>query len=175
MDNYLIVPITKSPHSKGRIGPVKMQDWYRGLAKAVLLQRKFVGSKILILSNVHIRGEEHEADIYTRALYDFGVKEENLLVIKDCYETIGQIDVIKQVAKEANYKLIFVSTWLHFGRVWWLTRGMKIKHYIAFGIPRPRESLTDIILTFMFPIIDILGKKEWFRKKVIIHREQGIF
>lgn len=175
MDNYIIVPITKSPHTKGRIGPRELQDWYRGLAKTVFLQRKFLESKILIISNVHIEGEEHEADIYNKALQDLGIKREDIIVIKDCYETIGQIDTLKKINREGSYKLVLVSTWLHFGRVWWLARGMHVTHFIAFGIPRPRESLTDIFLTFLFPIVDILGKREWFRQKVITRRKEGKF
>lgn len=171
----LIVPITKSPHIKGRIGPVELQDWYQGINKAVLLFSRLPNSKILVISNVHISGEEHEADIYQRVLNEKSVEDKDLIIRKECFETIAQIDAIKKIAEEQNYKLVFVSTFLHFPRVWWLARGMNVAHYIAFGIPRPREALTDIVLTFLFPIIDIFGGRIWFQEKVIARRKEKVF
>ena len=144
MSNYFIIPVTKSPHKGGRVGSVYLQDWYQGVKKAVGLLKKIPNSKILIVSDVHIDGEEHEADIYVRALRGLGVRGEDMIVVKDCYETIGQIDIIKRMAKEHKARLIFVSTFMHYPRVRWLTTGMKAKHYVAFGIPRPREAVTDV-------------------------------
>ena len=175
MEKYFIVPITKSPHKRGRLGPVELQDWYQGVKKAVSLLKQIPDSKILIVSDVHIDGEEHEADIYVRALRGLGVGGEDMVVVKDCYETIGQVDMIKKIAKEQSYKLIFISTFLHFPRVWLLARGMNVKHYLALGLPRPREAITDIILSFLFPIIDVLGGRVWFQKKVLHRRKEGVF
>lgn len=175
MEKYFIVPITKSPHKRGRLGPVQLQDWYQGVKKAVTLFRRTPNSTVLVISNVHIQEEEHEADIYKKTLSKFNIHDENLLVVKDCYETIGQIDMIKKIAKEQSYKLIFISTFLHFPRVWWLARGMNVKHCVAFGLPRPREAITDIILSFLFPIIDVLGGRVWFQEKVVGRREEGKF
>jgi len=57
--------------------------------------------------------------------------------------------------------------------VWWLCRGKGVKHKVVFGIPRPFEIFYDITLAITFPIIDLLGKREWFLKKVTARRESG--
>ncbi len=175
MEKYLIVPVTKSPHKRGRIGPERLQDWYRGIVRAVSLQHKLKDSKILVLSDVCISGQEHEADIYERTLKKLGVRNDQMIVLHEGLETIKQIEYIRKMAEAGGYKVILVSTWLHGPRVAWLARGMHTRQYVAFGIPRPREALTDIALTFLFPIIDVFGGRKWFKEKVIGRRKEGKF
>lgn len=171
----LIVPLTKSPHS-GRIGKKEWQDWYRGLALAKKILRPGV-DKILVVSDVKIKGEKHEADIYVSALQELNVDTADIVVIKSAQETIGQIDVAKEIGQKENLSLVFISTWTHYLRVRWITFFDKIraKHFTTFGIPRPREAFTDLISTFLFPLIDILGLRKKFKERVSLRRKQGRF
>ena len=171
MIRYLIFPLTKSPHS-GRIGSKEGQDWYRGLVIARNMQRD-IGGRILVLSNVQIAGEEHEADLYAEALKELGVKDEYIVVVKEAQETVEQIKIAKEIADRADEKLIVISAFLHYPRVRYLCRGLGVAHRIVFGIPRPREAVTDIILTFLFPVIDLLGLREKFLEKVQNRRIGG--
>lgn len=175
MVEYLILPLTKSPHPSGRIGQTETQDWYRGLLKAKSFSKKYQ-AKILVISNVHIATERHEVEIYVDALKALGIKEPDMVVIKEAQETIGQLEIAAGIAEKERKTLLIISTFLHFLRVWWLCRvykNIKIRHSIAFGMPRPQEAITDILLTFLFPFFDVVGRRQWFVEKVIKQREKG--
>ncbi len=172
MKEYLILPLTKSPHQTGRIGPREKQDWHRGLVKAKDLQEK-TGGKILVISNVHIAGERHEADLYDMALRELDVSDENIMIVRKAQETIEQIEIAQRISDDLEKDLIIISTFLHYLRVRWLCLGQKFDHCIAFGIPRPKEAVTDIILIFIFPFLDLVGLRNWFLEKITKRRVSG--
>jgi len=163
--NILVVPLSKSPHSLGRIGPIRWQDWFRGLKKAVSIGKK-PKTKILVLSDVRVSGQPHEADIYSDALVKMGTV--SFRVIRECYETIEQVNYSIDLALQERKKLVFISTFLHYPRVQWLIktnpkmRLVQVKHYCAWGIPRPREAFTDLALMVIFPLIDFFGCRQRF-------------
>jgi hypothetical protein len=171
---YIIWPVAKNP-ATGRIGPKKFQDWYRGCVKAVKIEKKLLANgdsvKIAVVSAVHIKDKPAEADFIFSALEELGAK--NIHIDLKSYETIGELEAVQEIAIKENAELIIISTFGHYLRVRWLARKISAKHFVAFGIPRPKELITDIILTFLFPIIDLLGKRDWFRKKVESRRENG--
>lgn len=172
--NILIWPVAKNP-AMGRIGPKEWQDWYRGCAKAVKLERKLSSLghnvKIAVVSAVHIAG--HVAEVYyiMSALNELGAR--NVHKRLSSYETIGEMESVRGIAQQENAKLIVISTFGHYLRVAWLIRNMNAEHYIAFGLPRWRELITDAILTFLFPIIDSAGQRKWFLNKVVRRRISG--
>ncbi|MGC9602345.1 MAG: ElyC/SanA/YdcF family protein [Minisyncoccia bacterium] len=174
----LIIPLTKSPHFTGRYGPVEWQDWYRGLVKAKTLLELYkaqgVPAKILVLSAVQVTSEKSEVEIYTWALKKLGVDDGDIMVINKTQETIEQTEMVAMFIKK-GIQVVIISTWLHYLRVRWLCRGLKAKHYIVWGIPRPREAITDIMLTVLFPPIDLCGGREWFLKKTRERRLAGKF
>ncbi len=184
----IIIPVTKGPHPKGRFGPKEKQDWYRSLAKAVTIARKRK-SGILIISAMKIIGEEGEADTYRAALLEMGLEETadfsvmlgdcsdgKFIIIRECCETIGQMEEIALLARNFGFMPVFVSTLLHYLRVRWLAWGIRSEHYCSFkGRPRPREAITDLILTMAFPILDLLGLREWFQGCITKHRAGGKF
>ena len=174
MNGTIIVPIIKSPHSKGRIGPEKFQDWFRGLKKAVSIAIKSDG-EVLVISNAQYTNQSHESDLYCKALTKLSQVRHR--VIRDGRETIEQVDLSFKLAKEEKKELVFVSTFFHYPRVQWLIwrckSASKVSHYISFGIPRPREMLTDIALAFLFPLIDILGGRQLFIRAVNKRRIEG--
>jgi len=184
MKPLLIVPVTKGPHPTGRIGPQHLQDWWRGLviARRLLnLARKEREVMIYIVSDVQVAGEDHEVDLYIEALLSMGdYKTMELSCVRKCQETICQINHVLEYAERNNAEVIFVSTWLHYPRVRWLTwranASMNVKcwHKVVFGIPRPKEALTDFVLIFLFPVIDLMGKREWFLRKIERRRLSGV-
>lgn len=170
----LIVPLTKSPNKNGRYGDVYKQDWYRGIKKAKDLALLLPFSSICFLSNFAC-DKQSEMEIYCNAASDIGISETLLRKIPYGYETIGQVEYAGELAKQENAKIIFISTLSHFPRVWWICKraGITAQHKIVFGIPRPMEIITDIVLIFLYPVIDLLGKKSWFQNKLIQHRKEG--
>jgi hypothetical protein len=168
----LIVPLTKSPHS-GRIGPKEKQEWYQGLVLAQKLYEQ--GDLILVISDVQVAGEEHEANIYKNALESLGVSWINTHIVRQCQETTGQIEEASNIAFRRDLELVFISTWTHYLRVRWICFWDKVraKHVIAWGRPRPKEAVTDFILTFFFPILDICRQRRRFLKWVETRRKSG--
>lgn len=168
---FILLPLTKGPCAKGRVGPREWQDWYRGLVMTRKLLSRYPNSLVLILSNLQVEGERHEADIYCEAAIELGIP--HFVAIHETYETMGQLEYALEMAKEEGHTLVVISTWLHFPRVWWLCRGHEVKHHVAWGIPRPSLALADIILTFAMPVIDLLGRREWFKKRLEKRRTSG--
>lgn len=180
MSGTIVVPVIKSPHSMGRIGPETWQDWHRGIMKAISIAWTKHGQEVLVLSNARYSGQPHEADLYCHVLSKFGAAGINVRVIREGYETVEQIKRTFELAVAEKKELVFVSTFFHFPRVQWLiwryktkVPAMRVRHCVAFGIPRPREILTDIILIFLFPLIDICGGRQWFVRTVNKRRVGG--
>ncbi|MDO8584873.1 MAG: hypothetical protein Q7R85_01990 [bacterium] len=170
-ENFVLLPLTKGPCAKGRVGPRTWQDWYRSMVLAKRLQPRYGQAPVLILSNLQVAGERHEEDIYVAAAEELGIS--NLVVVREAYETMGQLDYALDVARRERLMLVVISTWLHFPRVWWLCRERGVKHHIAWGIPRPSLAVADLILTIAFPILDILGLRGWFRRRLESRRVKG--
>lgn len=181
MRKTIVIPVAKSPHSKGRIGPEKWQDWFQGVKRAVSIAKRLgTGTEVLILSNAQYSGQQHEVDLYYEAFVGLGGRTGiNIRVLREGYETIEQINRSFELAVTERKELVFISTFFHYLRVQWLiwrckTAKVKVKHYVVlFGIPRPREILTDIALTILFPLIDIFGGRRFFLKAVNRRRIKG--
>jgi hypothetical protein len=171
VESCILLPLTKSPHTKGRIGPHTWQDWYRSLVKTKRISPFFRPYEVLILSNFQVAGSAHEVDLYLEACRNLGI--DNLLPVREAYETMGQLDYAFARAAREKKRLVVISTWFHFPRVWWLCRGHSVKHVVAYGIPRPFGAITDIVLTFVFPILDILGMRKWFKDRLDSRRVGG--
>ena len=181
------IPLAKSPWPKGRIGPKERQDWYIALSKAVSVSRT-MNAGILIISGVFVKGVLPEFQYYRDELvkmgltrivdYDWGkLGKDRFIELYENQETVGQIEGAAEVCWKRDFYPIFVSTWLHYPRVRWLTRSgtfyFEAEHHAVFGIPRPREAITDIILMVLFPLIDWFGLRTWFQEKVIARRKTG--
>lgn len=170
--NYLILPLAKNPPI-GRFGPRKLQDCYRTCVKAVELKRRLVSEghrvQIVIVSTMHIPGRMSEPEYYTSTLLELGETSPRLAL--QSYETIGELAGVLNLAENEQSNLIVVCTFGHYLRVLWLLRGESVELHTAFGLPRWRELLTDTLLAFVFPIIDLLGGRKWFQNKVVTERK----
>lgn len=184
----VVVPVTKAPHPEGRRGPMELQDWHMALLKAIAIAKK-LNAGILILSALKIEGQKSEADAYRDALLAQGLAEcadwsemlgkdagGRFIVIRRCVETIGQMKAIGAFADRLKFKTVFVSTKLHYLRVRWLTLGFWAEHVCSFrGRSRRREAVTDIVLTFALPILDLFRLRRWFQYRIICRRINGAF
>ena len=159
----------------GRFGPERMQDWYRGLAKAVKIERKLLSAHhmpwIVVVDAIHVKGHVADSEMIVPALRKLGAK--GIYIGLESHETIGELEAAYKIVQRTGAEFIVISTFAHYLRVAWLLRGIKAKHYIAFGLPRWFEMVTDVILTLLFPVIDLCGGREWFRKKVDVRRKSG--
>lgn len=173
----LIAPITKSPLPiTGRIGPVNRQDWYRTAEKAVAIQRHASNSKILVVTGFFSRQDERfEADCYESTFVNnLGVSPEDICVVKRGIDTASQVRFIAETADALDADLVMVSTFAHHLRVRWHARNVRARHEIAWGIPRPRELLTDLVLTIADPFIEIFGLGKWFGDRIEARRKRGV-
>jgi hypothetical protein len=172
----VIAILTKSPHPEGRKGLVVLQDWYKECKDAVFLHKNTPNSEIVITSAVHINGAEREEKYYVDVLKQLG--EENIVVLGKGLETTEQLEVFKKYVEEKKAKLILIVTWTHFLRVLWMAKRMEIpvyKYKVSLGLPRPKELITDFIMTFVYPIYDLSGEKEVLIHWVKNRREGGKF
>lgn len=167
----MIFILTKSAvPEKGRFGPTYLQDWFKCCVKAHSLMAP--NDKIFITSAFR-PGGEWEAEVYKKTLLGLGVPETQLEIRHQGLETTEQLEAIYAMAKKEEAEIVLISTFLHFPRVWWLTRGKEIKHSVLFGIPRPIEACTDIILAILYPLIDLLGFQKKFLAYTKTRRKKG--
>ena len=177
-----IVLLTKSPVPKrGRIGKYEDQDWYRSCEEAawLLKEMRAIGdqtAKILVPTMVQMDKCLPEGAVYAHALIRLGLKPDDFEIVSQGHETIEQVEYGLGLM-EQDGAVTFVSTLLHFPRIWWLcfrsNRDGTIDHIVVGGLPRPREALTDLALVFLFPVIDLFGGRNWFQEWVIARRKAG--
>ncbi len=169
MKEAIVVLLPKSPRPRrGRVGPEEWQDWYRGCVRAVALASE-QDAPILVPSAFKIGDGISEAGFYRIVLKKTGAAD--VEAVDEGLETIGQLEAVFKAA--TGKKLIVVSSILHFPRVWWLCRGKGAQHSVIWGIPRPSEAITDLVLAFIFPFIDVFGLKDEFQKRSVRRRETG--
>lgn len=157
-----IVLLPKTPWSQGRVGPEHLQDWYRSTRVAQDLARDL--SAPVVVPSAHV-DPWYARDIDHYQLHFMHHAPMRLVrYLEEGVETIGQIEAFERLVSERNKTTVHVvSTWLHYPRVRWLCRGRGYVHYPVFGIPRPAEAVTDLMLMVVFPILDLLGYRQWFR------------
>lgn len=171
MHDKLICILAKSAiPRKGRYGPDHLQDWYGECVKACRLMTS--EGKIFISTAFECNGQS-EAEVYENTLKEMGIKENQMEICCQGVETTEQLEAIYMVAAREKEVPVIISTFLHFPRVWWLTRGKKVEHRVAFGIPRPWEAVTDLGLTIAYPLIDVLGLKNKFLAYTKTRRKKG--
>lgn len=181
-----IVPIMKSPCEMpgqkwwrgGRIGPKEKQDWYLGLLSAVRLFKAEESDEavICVASENRFHGLL-ETDVYVDALRELGVPLKSIEVYAEGRETIGQIAAVMKRCKPLTDTVVLIASLLHWPRCCYLMGDYSPKNHKCIpcsGLPRPSEAVTDIVLNGLFPIIDLLGGREWFLRKTTQRRAAGV-
>lgn len=170
---HIIYPIPKSPHRTGsRIGPDTWQDWYVELKKAVELHKKYIPSRIAIITDFRDAKGESEIEIYKKVLATLGV--EDPLIIEEGSETIRQIERAELLAQELSAQLIFVSTPLHRLRVQYYAKKGALHITAWAGIPRLSEIPRDLAMIVLAPLLDLFGLRNFFQQKVKVRRQKGL-
>ncbi len=169
--------VAKSPiPTRGRIGKKQHQDWYRAVEIGVGIVRNDPKSRLLLVTGFSTPDEGTEMDCYLSTLKEFGIEAGDIIRIREATETVGQLAGAKSYANQNHNELTIVCTFLHAARVKYLCwrSGLKGDIKVAvLGWPRPQEALTDLILTFVFPLLDLIGQREWFLRKVGARRSSG--
>jgi hypothetical protein len=163
-----IVILTKSPWPEGRIGKEENQDWFKQCIIASRLKNEM--NEIIVTSSTKV-GELTERYYYFDAMLRLGIRIK--IFDKGC-ETISQLEEIKKIAGESEFFLIV--TWTHFFRVKYLLKQMEMPNasiITAWGIPRPKELVTDVILTIASPIMYWFNLTEKFLNYTNARRASG--
>jgi hypothetical protein len=156
---------------------MQQQDWHATISKAAELYRQDpTHTRIAVITSFQATGDRSEMAIYKDALAGLRVPSHAILRITEGNETLRQLEVVEKLRSDIDAQLTIISTCLHYPRVRWLCRGKGYQHHVGWGIPRPKEAITDILLAIAFPlIIDPLGLRDWFTKKVVSRRASGTF
>jgi hypothetical protein len=181
-EKLLCLPLSKSVWPEGRIGPWQLQDGYRIVKKAVELANDKKSDGTLLLTATKPKDSiKSELDYMFEVTAIEDLKSGHLYVTSKCFDTPSQIDYAIKLADLSGYgKLLILCSPLHYLRVKWIVAripidsDLKISCKVVFGIPRPKEVVTDIILTFIYPIIDTLGLDTWFRSWTEKRRLDGL-
>ncbi len=168
-----ITLVAKSPWSKGRYGPHHHQDWVRACGIAAKEVAQNPEAEILVVDGFQAQRQASDLELYCKELVRLKVDPERIRTINQGNETVAQLEIVEEQATKEKARVLLISTFLHYLRVRWLCRGLGYEHRVAWGIPRPREAVTDIILMFIFPILDLLDLRPWFQRQVTGRREDG--
>ncbi len=174
----LVLILAKAPiPTHGRVGRPVEQDWYRTIELAVGLLRVDPRATILLVTAFSTPDEGKELTYYKNVLQSiFGVSTDRIIGIEQGTETISQLAAASAYGSEHKRNLTIICTPIHSLRVKYLCWKDDIKANILVaqhGWPRPREAVTDAILTFAFPLIDLFGQRQWFLNKVGARRASG--
>lgn len=173
------LPIAKSNWPEGRIGPEKLQDSYRIIKTAVGLVKNNTVDKLLIFSAFKTnRVRKIELDCMIDTCKTEKLPEDKMIVQPIGYDTISVIQYAIDMCKKDTADLLIVSSQFHHLRIRWITsridkKGVTVKHKMIWGITRPQETLTDILLIFLYPVIDLFGYSFWFTNHIKIRRDKG--
>ena len=170
-----LLPLTKSPHERGRVGPRERQDWYVGLVEAARRAHDDPKAQILVISAFQAKDSRSEVDLYVEVLHELGISDEQIVVIPQAMETVEQLHIADAYAREHGMELVVISSKLHSPRVRKICKydGIVATHYRTAGIPRPWGAVTDIGLTVLFPALVRLGLRDWFARRLAKRRASG--
>ncbi len=180
----IYLPLSKSSWIEGRIGKEKYQDYFQIVKKSIYLINKNKKNetldKILLLSDFKSKkAEKSELDNMINICDKFKVDIENLIIEKYGYDTLSQLRYTFDFCKKNNNDLTIISSLTHYPRVVWISWKLnkkykiKYKNKIGFGIPRIHDVVYDIVLIFIYPIIDLLGYSEKFSSIIQRRRNKG--
>ena len=178
---HVIMAMSKSAWSEGRTGARKEQDWYLVVQEAVRIKKQQGEDSVVVAVTgfTNVTFSLPEIECYKQALLDFDLKEgKDFYLLHEGIDTITQLHAAHAFAVFHKTDFAVVSTKLHVMRIRWLCFWDKIqaKHYTPphLGIPRREEIVNDIVLTVLFPFIDIFGLRSRFLAYLEKRRAKGI-
>lgn len=174
------LPLSKSSWLEGRIGPEVYQDCHRIVKISIDLLNKNKVGKILLLSDFKSKQSsmselEYITDICKKNNVDSG----KLHIEKYGYDTLSQLNFTLDLCNKNKMDVLIISSLLHYPRVRWIVYRINkkyrvnVEHKVALGIPRIRDAFCDMILVFIYPIIDLCRYSEKFTNHMKIRRDKG--
>ncbi|MBC7981516.1 YdcF family protein [Candidatus Parcubacteria bacterium] len=174
------LPLSKSSWLEGRIGPEKYQDCFRLVKNSIDLLNEKKVDKIVLLSDFKSKqSNKSELEYIVEICKRFNVADDKLYIEKYGYDTLSQIKFSLGFCSKNGDDLLILSSATHYPRVWWITYrlnkkyNVNVAHKIAWGIPRPRDAVFDIVLMFAYPVLDLFGLSEWFTNHMKVRRDKG--
>ncbi|MBC7981446.1 YdcF family protein [Candidatus Parcubacteria bacterium] len=174
------LPLSKSSWLEGRVGPPKYQDCFRLVKNSIDLLNAGKVDTILLLSEFKSKqSTKSELEYIAGVCEKFNVDKDKLHIEEYGYDTLSQIKFTLDLCSKNKDDLLILSSATHYPRVRWIAyrENKKLKvnvaHKIAWGIPRPRDAVFDIVLIFAYPVVDLLGYSERFTNHMKIRRDKG--
>ncbi|MES2059771.1 MAG: hypothetical protein V4438_01940 [Patescibacteria group bacterium] len=155
---YQILP--KNPYRRWlifrRFGRSEKQDCYMQCVKVKEILDEDPDAMIIIATRFGME-RESEMAYYLRTLKNLGADQDRIVEIPQGLETISQIKIGRDMAKESKAELYFIVSWVHWLRVKFFSRLYGIKaHSIAVGgMARPWDVLIEILFILIYPIFVI--------------------
>lgn len=167
--------VVKSPWAAGRWGQRSGQDWYR---QCVIATRWADPQKDVIAvysANMLPGTSTPEVDLYQQAVKEIDGRDVD--VAARGTETVSHICALAEHAHELQTDLVLVTTWTHWLRVRYIAHryGIRARFLTAWGLPRPRELVTDAFLAILYPLICMLGRERAFLDGLEQRRQSGKF
>ena len=177
----ICLPLSKSSWPEGRFGAEKYQDYFTIVKKSIDLLKEKKIDKILLLSNFKSKqGKKSELENMVNICILNHINENELIIEKNGYDTLSQLKFTFNLCKDRNQELIIISSLTHFPRVVWICwrlnkkYNIKYKNIISLGIPRIHDVIYDLVLMFIYPILDLWGFSENFSRTIKRRRNSGI-
>jgi hypothetical protein len=174
------LPLSKSSWLEGRVGPPKYQDCFTLVKNSIDLLNEGEVDTILLLSEFKSKqSTESELEYIVGVCEKYNVDKDKLHIEEFGYDTLSQIGFALDLCIAHKDELLILSSATHYPRVRWIAHrvnkkyGVTVTHKIAWGIPRPRDVVFDVLLIFAYPIIDLLGYSQWFTNHMKIRRDKG--
>lgn len=171
MQTLIFLP-TQGPHLP-RAGAVEQSDWHEQCRLAAQLQRRCGDAVIYVPSAFCQCGAKSELEFYSEQLRAVGVPADALRLDRQGLDTVEQCELAVALAKEMEARMIVVACRSQHWRVRYLLRHESVEFVVADGTPSAWLRFTNVVLTMLFPIIDCLGLREWWKHRVRRRRESG--
>ncbi len=140
---------------------------------AAELQLSTPASIIFVPSAFEEKGARAEIDLYKERLLAEGASEDAILLVSQGLDTVEQCELALSLAEEEAAKLVAITCHVQFKRVRYMLDKPGVEHVIAHGTPNLWLRFTSLILTYAFPVLDRLGLRETWKRRVANRRSQG--
>ncbi len=172
MQTLIFLP-TQGPHLP-RSGPADQADWRVQCRMAAERLRSLEDAVIYVPSAFQMTGKPHELDYYAGELRALGVAESALRLDPRGLDTVEQCELALDAARGGKAKLIAITCSTQSPRVRWLLRGHDVMHVTARGRANRWLRFSNGVLALVFPVLDVLGLREWWKARVARRRQAGL-
>jgi hypothetical protein len=156
---------TQGPHLP-RGGPAEQFDWRVQCRLAAERWRGNAECVVYVPSAFRESGSRAELEYYSGQLLAEGVPPEGMILDPRGLETVEQCELALALSEKERARLVAVTCRAQSRRVRYLLRGHDVEHITAEGTANPWLRFTNILLGVAFPIVDRLGLRGWWKRRV---------